>query len=89
MNSFLAVDIGASSGRIILGILNDGILKYQEIHRFKNQMIHEEGHDRWDVERLFEAICCGLEENSSQLSEVASIGIDTWGVDFVLLPRTW
>lgn len=85
MKTYLAVDIGASSGRIILGTIKDGILTCKEIHRFVNQMIKEGGHDRWDIDGLFHAIHEGLKANATDLGDASSIAIDTWGVDFVLL----
>ena len=81
----LAVDIGASSGRIILGNLNDGKLNLEEIHRFDNGIIEKSGHYCWDIDSLFNAIKVGIKKCYNRGIKPVSIGIDTWAVDFVLL----
>lgn len=81
----LAVDIGASSGRLILGHLENGKLKLNEIHRFENNIIRKGDHYCWDVERLFQEIKTGIKACNSLGIKPESIGIDTWAVDFVLL----
>ncbi len=83
----IAVDIGASSGRLIAGTIEDGKLKLEELHRFKNAMTHIDGHDRWDVDGLFEQIEDGLKKVYEIYPSVSSIGVDTWGVDYALLDR--
>lgn len=80
-----AVDIGASSGRLILGHLENGKLKLNEIHRFENNIIRKGDHYCWDVERLFQEIKTGIKACNSLGIKPESIGIDTWAVDFVLL----
>ena len=81
----LAVDIGASSGRHILGWLENGIFKTEEIYRFENGLHQEEGHLCWDLDHLFREIKAGMKK-AAELGKVPStMGIDTWGVDFVLL----
>ncbi len=84
--SFLAFDIGASSGRAILGTLIDGKLKLTEIHRFKNAMLPLHGHFYWNIFALFESLKTGLsmciEKHGIQPQ---SVGIDTWGVDYALV----
>ncbi|HBT77388.1 MAG TPA: rhamnulokinase [Planctomycetaceae bacterium] len=82
---YLAIDIGASSGRLIGGRLNDGILELDEIHRFKNGTVEKNGCLCWDIVRLFDEIVAGLKICADQNMVPASVGIDTWGVDFVLL----
>jgi len=83
--SHLAIDIGASGGRHILGWLEAGKLQTEEIHRFPNGMTQVDGHLCWDVESLFEEVLKGLRK-CAQLNKIpASVGIDTWGVDFVLI----
>ncbi|MBO7681777.1 MAG: rhamnulokinase, partial [Clostridia bacterium] len=86
MKYFLAVDIGAGSGRHILGSVRDGKLVLEEIHRFENGMDRQaDGHLIWDHERLFREIKAGLKK-AGELGKVPSyIAIDTWGVDYVLL----
>ena len=86
-NYFLAVDIGASSGRHILGHLEQGKLNFQEIHRFENTIKDMNGELCWDISRLFEEIKLGLKRCKDIGKIPYSIGIDTWGVDFVLLDK--
>lgn len=82
----LAIDIGASSGRAILGWLAaDGRLELREVHRFDNAQRRADGHDCWDVDMLLEGILDGLARCHECGCEPATMGIDTWGVDFVLL----
>ncbi len=82
---YLAIDIGASSGRHILAHMEDGQIKLEEVHRFPNGMVEKDGELVWDVDQLFAEIKAGMKK-CAQLGKVpASVGIDTWGVDFVLL----
>ncbi len=85
MNAYLAIDIGASSGRHILGWLEDGKLKLEEIYRFDNTQVHTNGHDCWDLDHLCQHILTGLKACKEKGVIPKSVGIDTWGVDFVLL----
>lgn len=86
MNPYhLAVDIGASSGRLVLGRLEDGALRIEEVHRFRNGMLRKNGRLCWDVDALFEEILTGLEECGKRDRIPRTVGIDTWAVDFVLL----
>lgn len=84
-----AVDIGASSGRVILAGFDDvqRLLHLEEIHRFENRLHQQAGHDCWDFEHIYREICNGLERIETRGFELDSIGIDTWGVDYVLLDR--
>lgn len=82
---YLAVDIGASSGRHILGSVQDGKIVLEEIHRFENGMIKKDGHLCWDYEKLFNNIKDGIKKCKEIGKIPTSMGIDTWGVDFVLL----
>lgn len=84
-NYYLAVDIGASSGRHILGHLDEGKLVLEEIYRFENKLVTKNGHLCWDFERLFAEIVNGLKKCRELGKIPKSMGIDTWGVDFVLL----
>ena len=85
MQYYLAIDIGASSGRHMLGHVQDGKLVLEEIYRFKNGMIAREGSLLWDVDGLFAHILAGM-RRCGELGKIpVSVGIDTWGVDFVLL----
>ncbi|WP_462405422.1 rhamnulokinase [Gracilibacillus sp. Marseille-QA3620] len=80
-----AIDIGASSGRLILGYLESGLLRLKEIHRFENKIIERSGSFCWDVDRLFQEIIEGLRKCGEEGFQPESIGIDTWAVDYVLL----
>ena len=82
---YLAVDIGASSGRHILGTVKEGMLELQEIYRFDNGMKRKDGHLCWDVESLFDEIKEGMKKCRKLGKIPVSMGIDTWAVDFVLL----
>lgn len=82
---FLAIDIGASSGRHILGSLEDGKIQLEEIYRFWNGMDKKDGSLCWDVDRLFNEILAGMKKCKELGKIPESVGIDTWGVDFVLL----
>lgn len=82
---YLAVDIGASSGRHILGSAQDGKIVLEEIYRFENGMVKKNGNLCWELDRLFVEIKNGL-KRCKELGKIpASMGIDTWGVDYVLL----
>ncbi|MBQ7059947.1 MAG: rhamnulokinase [Firmicutes bacterium] len=81
----LAIDIGASSGRHILGCVQDGKLVLEEVFRFDNRQVHRNGHDCWDVQNLWDGILGGLKACSALGKIPETIGIDTWGVDYVLL----
>ena len=86
MYNYLAIDIGAGSGRIIHGTFDGSVLHLNETFRFTNNMLSDKGHFRWDVEGLFNEILKGLIESAKQISATpASIAIDTWGCDYVLL----
>lgn len=84
---YLAIDIGASSGRHILGHVENGILKTEEIYRFPNELIQTNGSLCWDTNRLFAEIKTGLKKCREAGKIPVSLGIDTWGVDFVLLDK--
>ena len=84
MKSFLAIDIGASSGRHIIGRVVDGKIALEEVYRFDNSQVRQDGHDCWDIDKLVASVKAGIDE-AMKKTEIASIGIDTWGVDFVLL----
>lgn len=82
---FLAVDIGASSGRLILGYLEKGRLMLEEIHRFDNGIDEKNGHLCWDTDNIFREILKGMKKCKEAGKIPVCMGIDTWGVDFVLL----
>ena len=85
MTYHLAVDIGASSGRHILGHLENGRMVLEEVYRFDNIQQRKNGHDCWDVEALWDHILAGLCACRAAGKIPVSMGIDTWAVDFVLL----
>lgn len=86
MNYYLAVDMGASSGRHILCHVDNGRLVTEEIHRFPNGALpNEKGVLCWNVKRLFSEIICGMKKCREAGKIPVSMGIDTWGVDFVLI----
>ncbi|MCL1844525.1 MAG: rhamnulokinase [Defluviitaleaceae bacterium] len=85
MRYYLAVDVGASSGRLILGWLEGGALLIEEVHRFENEMVAREGRLCWDLEKIFGEIICGMKKCGDAGRIPQSIGVDTWGVDFVLV----
>ncbi|WP_346861151.1 rhamnulokinase [uncultured Draconibacterium sp.] len=85
-NHFLAFDLGASSGRAILGTLEDGKLALTEIHRFKNQMSRIHGSYYWNIYSLFDELKTGLKKCVTEFKiQPDSIGVDTWGVDYSLI----
>ena len=82
---FFAVDLGATSGRTIIGSINNGRVDLEEVTRFPNNLIEQGGHYYWDIHALYLEIIKGLKEVASRGLEITSIGIDTWGVDFVFI----
>lgn len=85
MRIFLAIDIGASSGRHIVGWKEEGVIHTKEVYRFPNGVREENGHLVWDVRKLFSNVVRGILEAFKQYPEIESLSIDTWGVDYVLL----
>jgi rhamnulokinase len=85
---FLAFDLGASSGRALLGSLKNNKLEINEIHRFTNRMILIHGHFFWDIFELFRELKIGLSKCVREFHiQPESIGIDTWGVDYALVTK--
>ena len=80
---FFAVDLGATSGRTIIGNLSSDKLKLEELTRFDNNIIEVGGHFYWDIFALYNEIIKGLRLVAQRKIEIQSIGIDTWGCDFV------
>lgn len=80
---FFAVDLGATSGRTILGTIQSGSIELREINRFPNKIIEADGHFYWDSQALYHSILEGLKKIADEKIVISSIGIDTWGVDFV------
>lgn len=84
MEYCLAIDIGASSGRHILGWRDDAGLHTREVYRFPNGMEQQNGHLVWNIDRLESEVRIGIQE-AKKLGKLRSLAIDTWGVDYVLL----
>ena len=81
----LAIDIGASSGRHIVGWREDGELKTEELYRFPNGVTEKDGHLSWDVDALLGYVKTGIAIAKEKYPEIESLSVDTWGVDYVLL----
>lgn len=82
---YLAIDIGASSGRHIVGWREDGEIHTQEVYRFSNAVMERNGHLVWDMERLEREVRIGIDAALALFADIESLSIDTWGVDYVLL----
>ena len=85
MHYYLAIDIGASSGRHIVGWKDGNEIQTKEVYRFPNGVSEENGHLTWDVRKLFANVVRGILEAFKQYPSIESVSIDTWGVDYVLL----
>lgn len=87
MKYALAIDLGAGSGRHMLGSMKNGRIEMEEIHRFPNGFISQNNHDCWDTEDLFDNILIGLEKCAKREIYPQTLAIDSWGVDYVLLDK--
>lgn len=85
MKYALAVDIGASSGRHIVGWLEGGKIRTKEVYRFPNGVTEKDGHLTWDIDALLGHVKSGIGEARKRFPKIDSLAIDTWGVDYVLL----
>ena len=85
MKYYLAIDIGASSGRHIIGWKEDNAIYTKEVYRFPNGVQEENGHLVWDVRKLFANVVTGIMKAFEVYPRIESLSIDTWGVDYVLL----
>ena len=85
MTYHLAIDIGASSGRHILGWVEDGRMHLKEVYRFENRLAEKNGHLCWEMDRLWQNVLAGLKACKDAGCTPETVGIDTWAVDFVLL----
>ena len=83
--NYLAIDIGASSGRHIVGWMENGVLLTQEVYRFPNSVQRVDGHLEWDIDNLFANVKQGIREAFAKYPVIESLSIDTWAVDYVLL----
>lgn len=85
MNYYLAIDIGASSGRHIVGWRENGEIKTQEVYRFPNGVKKADGHLTWDIFSLYTHVKKGIAEAFKKYPKIKSLAIDTWAVDYVLM----
>ena len=85
MKYYLAIDIGASSGRHIVGWQEGGEMRTKEVYRFPNGVTDQYGHLVWDIECLVNSVLAGIRVAFKEYPEIESLSIDTWGVDYVLL----
>lgn len=85
MKYYLAIDIGASSGRHILGSIENGGLVTEEVYRFENGVKNVGGRLEWDITALFESVLKGIKAAFERQPKIESLAIDTWGVDYVLM----
>ena len=82
---YLAIDIGASSGRHIVGWRENGELHTEEVYRFPNGVTESDGHLVWNIDSLDHHVRTGIDEALKEFPQIKSLSIDTWGVDYVLL----
>ena len=85
MRYYLAIDIGASSGRHIVGWQENGTTQTREVFRFPNGVQEQNGHLIWDVDSLFANVVAGIGKAFKEFPNIESLSVDTWGVDYVLL----
>ena len=85
MKYYLAIDIGASSGRHIVGWMEDGELRTEEVYRFPNGVTELDGHLTWDIDALEGHVRKGVRIAKEKFGAIESLSVDTWGVDYVLL----
>ena len=85
MPLYLAIDIGASSGRHIVGWEENGELQTREVYRFPNGVTERDEHLTWDIAALEDHVRAGIDEALKQFPDIESLSIDTWGVDYVLM----
>ena len=82
---YLACDLGADSGRLMLGTLADGKISVEELHRFQNSLVKTSGALHWNIDALFNELKAGLKKAAARNLPIASISSDSWGVDYVLI----
>lgn len=86
---YLAIDLGAESGRVMAGMFDGKQIRLEELHRFSNGPVNVADTMRWDLIRLWSQIQVGLQKAAARFGQsIVSVGVDTWGVDFVLLTKT-
>ncbi|MBE6213441.1 MAG: rhamnulokinase [Rikenellaceae bacterium] len=84
---FAAVDLGATSGRVILSTISDGKIALEEIYRFPDPIIEMQGHFYWDLPAIYQSVIKGLSKIAERGVKIESVGIDTWGVDFAFFGK--
>jgi len=87
MKKFLAIDLGATSGRAIVGCVKDGVLTLDEVHRFANNLVHIGEHLHWNIFSLYENVLEGIALARAKYGDITSIGVDTWGVDVAFVAK--
>jgi len=85
LKKHLAIDIGASSGRHIVGWQEGGEVRTREVYRFPNGVTEQEGHLTWDIDALLSHVKRGIDEALKAFPDLSTLSVDTWGVDYVLL----
>ena len=85
VNRYLAVDIGASSGRHIVGWMENGRVCTEEVYRFPNGITEQEGHLTWDIDALEKHVREGIQEALQRFPTIVGLSVDTWAVDYVLM----
>ncbi len=88
IRSYLAIDLGASSGRAVLGTLDGSVMRMDEIHRFRTPIIEENGHLYWDIDALWSDIQVAVSRAFVSAPSLRSISVDSWAVDYVPLDAT-
>jgi rhamnulokinase len=87
--AYVAVDLGAGSGRVIVGRVQDGRITLEEVHRFVHEVRTLDGHERWDFARILAEVERGLAlAGRAAVGTLASVGVDGWGVDHGFLDGT-
>ena len=85
---YLAIDLGAESGRVMAGLFDGQQVRLEELHRFPNGPVHVADTMRWDLLRLWSEIQTGLAKAATRFGQsIVYVGVDTWGVDLVLLSK--
>jgi rhamnulokinase len=82
---YLAIDLGASSGRVVLGTLDGEVMRIEELHRFGTPLVEADGHLYWDIDRMWEEIRLGVARGFARGHAIRSISVDSWAVDYVPL----
>src|SRR5678816_2087818 len=83
--TYLAIDLGASSGRAVVGALDEHGMHVEEVHRFRTPLSEERGALRWDLTALTDDVLRSLSHALARSAELRSVSVDSWGVDYVPL----